>query len=392
MSDTSEEDAINSTPSPIVDSASLEKYIETEISLASEIKSNNELYVTALLNENKNIDLYTISQENTDDSSFVWAYTLKNLKWERNAVAWLNGLESQVGQRRINVLLGADGEYYAYYVDSTELSHLVKKVDNGFVEIPTPDWDKTKDRNYRMIPDQVAVLENGNIVMASRQKNCYVYDKNNGEVLNTFPCGWYTSLYTLGNHVVILDRENKSFLVYDTVQGKLVNKIKGNFNGRALLCKDGDEIYACYNEGIYGAKMESEGWNKVLGPGLYKFANDSETLLKVFIINHEYYVLYGESGVRLMKYTKGDKQTSAAHKKLNIYSLEDNESVRIAITEFQLKHPEINVVFEVGETSKGAATVADSIRALNAKILAGDGPDILVLDGLPEDSYIRKGI
>ena len=37
-------------------------------------------------------------------------------------------------------------------------------------------------------------------------------------------------------------------------------------------------------------------------------------------------------------------------------------------------------------------TVADRIRALNARILAGDGPDILVLDGLPTESYIEKGI
>ena len=37
-------------------------------------------------------------------------------------------------------------------------------------------------------------------------------------------------------------------------------------------------------------------------------------------------------------------------------------------------------------------TVDDVIRTLNVEIFAGEGPDVLVLDGLPVESYIRQGI
>ena len=60
------------------------------------------------------------------------------------------------------------------------------------------------------------------------------------------------------------------------------------------------------------------------------------------------------------------------------------------ISEFQDKYPNTEIIYETGEGSEGTVTVADRIRALNARILAGDGPDILVLDGLPTESYIEK--
>ncbi len=43
------------------------------------------------------------------------------------------------------------------------------------------------------------------------------------------------------------------------------------------------------------------------------------------------------------------------------------------ISEFQDKYPNTEIIYETGEGSKGTVTVADRIRALNARILAGDG-------------------
>lgn len=37
-------------------------------------------------------------------------------------------------------------------------------------------------------------------------------------------------------------------------------------------------------------------------------------------------------------------------------------------------------------------TASDALRTLNTNIMAGKGPDVLILDGMPIDSYIEKGM
>lgn len=37
-------------------------------------------------------------------------------------------------------------------------------------------------------------------------------------------------------------------------------------------------------------------------------------------------------------------------------------------------------------------TSADAVRTLNTQILAGEGPDVLVLDGMPVDDYADQGV
>ena len=37
-------------------------------------------------------------------------------------------------------------------------------------------------------------------------------------------------------------------------------------------------------------------------------------------------------------------------------------------------------------------TAEDAIKALNTEIMAGNGPDVIMLDGLPIESYLAKGM
>ena len=77
---------------------------------------------------------------------------------------------------------------------------------------------------------------------------------------------------------------------------------------------------------------------------------------------------------------------------MTVYSLKSNDLILDMISEFQDQYPDVELIYETGEGADGSVTMSDRIRALNARILAGDGPDVLLLDGLPVDSYIEKGI
>lgn len=74
---------------------------------------------------------------------------------------------------------------------------------------------------------------------------------------------------------------------------------------------------------------------------------------------------------------------------LTVYSLENTELVKKMVEKVSSRYPEMEIRLETGEEG---ASVFDSIDALTAKITAGMGPDILILDGLPAKTYQSKGL
>ena len=59
---------------------------------------------------------------------------------------------------------------------------------------------------------------------------------------------------------------------------------------------------------------------------------------------------------------------------------------------FRKSNPDVYVKQEIGLSGDYGMTKEDAIRNLNTRLLAGEGPDILLLDELPLDSYIEKSI
>lgn len=97
------------------------------------------------------------------------------------------------------------------------------------------------------------------------------------------------------------------------------------------------------------------------------------------------------SGV-LVRYHYDDSIPAMPDKEIRIYSLEENSSVRSAVTSFKKEHTDMYVRYEVGTDGGDGVTKEDAVKKLNTRILAGEGPDVIILDGLPLDSYIEKGL
>lgn len=83
-------------------------------------------------------------------------------------------------------------------------------------------------------------------------------------------------------------------------------------------------------------------------------------------------------------------------KKLTIYSLYPSESLRNSIAEMRKENPDISIKVEspefTHEKSSYETEIEDALRTLNTELLAGKGPDIIILDNMPFESYIDKGI
>ena len=76
---------------------------------------------------------------------------------------------------------------------------------------------------------------------------------------------------------------------------------------------------------------------------------------------------------------------------LTVYSLLENDTISKAVSAFRKDHTDVFVKQEIGITDEASMVAEDAIRNLNASLLSGEGPDIMILDGMPKDSYIEKG-
>lgn len=89
------------------------------------------------------------------------------------------------------------------------------------------------------------------------------------------------------------------------------------------------------------------------------------------------------------RYLEGEREQT---EELTVYALEDNADVQQVVAAFRDDHPEVAVELHVGIPAASGLTADDAIRALNADLLAGTGPDVLVLDGLPMKELVEQGM
>ena len=92
------------------------------------------------------------------------------------------------------------------------------------------------------------------------------------------------------------------------------------------------------------------------------------------------------------KKNKKDKTDTGKNTVLKIYSLKENSMIRSSLAFFRREHTDISINYTVGYTGEDGFSVSDAIRKLNTEIMADEGPDIIVLDNLPVEEYISKGV
>ena len=92
----------------------------------------------------------------------------------------------------------------------------------------------------------------------------------------------------------------------------------------------------------------------------------------------------------MLHYVFDETVSAVPDKEVRVYALNDSPTVRAAITNFQQENPDVRVNFEVG--TSGGASAEDALRTLNTELVAGKGPDVLILDGMPLQSFIDKGV
>ena len=73
----------------------------------------------------------------------------------------------------------------------------------------------------------------------------------------------------------------------------------------------------------------------------------------------------------------------------------DSATARLAVNAYKKANPEVDVTFETAvqtDTDDVSAAINDALTQLNTELLAGEGPDVLLLDRVDYTTYINKGM
>jgi ABC-type glycerol-3-phosphate transport system substrate-binding protein len=382
-------------------SGSMGRYMEKNITLPE--LSEGESILKILENPNKEIEIYTMNNEN----QYIYYKQKTDLTWEKNNPEWLNTYTS--GKNPLGVVTlcyGEDGNIYACLIGyqenesknqiivSDDGGNTAKKIDITYLNEVVYEDDKNKFYSYIQ---QIAVLANGNLLLYDmwNDDNLLVFNKD-GEQVDKIPFAMYQNFTVDGNVVITPTKELTGIMFYDTVNKKVDKTIEYpvNSSGAAYSVSEDGSLWLGDAKGIHHLPKEGTLWETMVDGELNSMSKPISIFDSLFVKDESYYGVYKDSNsleLSVYSYIYDETVSAVPDKKITVYSLWENSTVRQAISMYQGANPDVRVEYIVA-MGEEEGNISDYIRALNTELLAGSGADVLLLDGLPINSYIQKGI
>ncbi|MDE7284196.1 MAG: extracellular solute-binding protein [Lachnospiraceae bacterium] len=204
------------------------------------------------------------------------------------------------------------------------------------------------------------------------------------------------------NQLLIYDMEKKEY-VEDEV---LIDFLKENYSSGNLNDNfyDGSRTYQMYfftgeegviyiagKKGLHRHAIGGDAMEQIIDGSLCTFSNPSYEIVAMAMLEDNVFLTLFTDG-RLVRYVYDPDVATVPADKLKVYSLKENDTIRQAVALFMTAYPNAAVEYEVGIEEGSSVTREDALKKLNTKIMAGEGPDVLILDDMPIDSYIEKGM
>lgn len=344
-----------------------------------------------------------ITREDVNGTAEYTGYLLsEDLTWEEKECGWLNQLKLDYKHSRIGITYGEDRKLYAVYSEEGDpdlipRSRVVVTEDwEHSREIEIPVLLETDEYGYSYSPDEVMALENGSLLFNARN-SLFLYDaagqERIAEIVNRD--GKY---FTRGSQFYIIDSDSKSLIRYNGEDGKEEERypleLDDYYGLRAAVSGNGD-ISLVTAAGIQILKDGSGMWEQIAEGKRYTMGSP-KYYVEGFAEGgqEDYFIFYNsmDETCKLSHYVYQKDMPVEPETELTIFSLRDNTTIRQAVSEFQIVNPNVKIDFQPMLEEEDTAIAEDYIRSLNAELLSGGGPDILILDGLSELSYIEKGV
>lgn len=373
-------------------------YTEKEIPLPDSMREGNVTIVGFEQNNNQNFELFLYDQSGEQFRKYELS---EDNQWNEVSCDWLNGIQEEIHSGFTQVKY-RDGCYYAVYGETSGRFHLIISTDEiNATEIDMQGWHKAENEEHYPVVNKIAVLSKDTVAATLSDGTCQIH--RNGELIGSFNGGEVYVLSGYGKYAVRYNDGNTGVYLYNVEQEDIEKEIlltKQYQNVPQIFMNGENSIFLVGDLGILEIDRESEKCVTVVAAEQTMLSNAAYFPLWFEEKDGTIYILFtnrDQTNGRLVLYQQDEGSDNSSlvstdGNQLTIYGLYDNELIRTAVSEFRLKHPDIDIIYEVAESAEGAVTESDLVRTLNARIAAGNGPDIFVLDDLPMDSYVDRGI
>lgn len=335
------------------------------------------------------------------------AYQYKGGKFIEKDAAWLDQAGATLGELS-KVVRGEDGNLYALFFDAGNQFHVVKDSGDGSSrEISIPDLTVPEEYDLYPFVSDIDTDQDGNLFLAFPVTGeVKMYDQKTGDKIRSFQSKEYTgSLFMLmdvkENELILGNEDGTGFTCYNTSDGNVKDEISYTdmlSDGIVKMNAENDCIYADAR-GLHHLTKGGSIAEDLIGENVSAFGlpqsgamNLVETEKGTYQVLFSVWTANGETTYELYRYAYDKTVKAKPSKVLTIYGLSESSAVRQAIARFQQKNPDVGIEYKTSNAGEGTGTKADSIRALNTELLGGSGADVIMLDGLPVDSYIEKGV
>lgn len=251
------------------------------------------------------------------------------------------------------------------------------------------------------------ISENGRIFLTMYGEPIYEV-KEDGSCEKFLSVGRIPELIQFQGDFMIMDGwDYDGYLIYDmekkayTEDEVLADFVTTNYKNRdtnggsyydLFFClKEEGVLYLAGEKGLYRHVIGGSAMEQVIDGSLSSFSNPTNKIEGMIPLdNNEFLVLF--TGGKLVRFVYDPNVPTVPNEKLKVYSLNENDLIRQAVSLYQTANPEVYVEYEIGMAEGSSITKEDALKSLNTKIMAGDGPDVLILDNMPIDSYLDKGL
>lgn len=254
-------------------------------------------------------------------------------------------------------------------------------------------------------PRKVWISQDGEIFAGAFGNVLYQVDPDGtGRKFLTLEEGRPELVRFAGNYMILDGRNYGGLVIYDRQREEYVEDVileefvRENYGGRSFFGENGydlfffpgeqDVLYLAGERGLHRHVIAGSAMEQVIDGRLGSFSSPDGGLLgMVETKDHEFLALF--TGGRAVRFSYDPDVPALPGEKLTVYSLKENDMVRRAVGLYQIRFPDSYAEYEIGMGT--GVTREDAVRKLNTEIMAGNGPDVIVLDGLPADSYMEKG-
>lgn len=326
-------------------------------------------------------------------------YEYNGKQWNETVLDWFDQINADKTVGPMEVQETADGVQYVRGMDEEAQTHIVRGDESGHGEdLQIPYLTQQGELGYPIITGLI-VDHSGNYWLQNPyEQKAVVISGDTQEVLeeiNTIMSfSMMQRLMYQGNGAIALHTEENVYTVYNEKQEQ-----QGSFSVKekeqTWMCSDEEHWYLISAEGITRLTVGNDIQEVIMDGSMGAMGSMVNSPAGAIHGNEDdFYILYYQekAGTNSLKHYVYDPDASAVPEQtLRVFGLTDSDTVREAAIGFQKNHPDVKVEFTTSGKQAGEVT-SDDIRTLNTELLSGNGADVLLMDGLPINAYIEKGI